>query len=122
MSTNDQTEHVTDAEKSAKINPTKLMTDNEAWKPFLAFTFMIIVLFDFVIAPASMGMSHISVTNLVPMLQGLDKEVQQQLIAANSQTWKPLTLGDGVGMFYLAIGAILTGVAIFGPGGRSAGK
>ncbi|MGL5013328.1 MAG: hypothetical protein ACRC6V_03435 [Bacteroidales bacterium] len=122
MTTDCKNEPVVDTESADKPHTTNVVIDNEAWKPFLAFTFMIIVLFDFVIAPSSMGMSHISVTNLVPMLQGLDKEVQQQLIAANSQTWKPLTLGDGVGMFYLAIGAILTGVAIFGPGGRSAGK
>lgn len=100
----------------------KVILDDETWKPFLAFTFMVIVFFDFVVAPAFMGINRMSMETLLPLMVGLDKDVQQQIITANFQTWKPLTLGDGVGMFYLAVGAILTGVAIFGPGGKSAGR
>lgn len=88
------------------------------WKPFLAFAFMIVIIFDFVIAPVYFGFARMGMEKLIPLIQTMEPSVQQQIITANSQVWKPLTMSDGVGMFYLCIGAILTGVAIAGPGGR----
>lgn len=58
------------------------------WRPMMAWSYMIITLFDFIVAPA--GWAYIQATQ--------DGAVTQQ--------WVPLTLGSG-GLFHLAMGAIL---------------
>lgn len=60
------------------------------WRPLMAFTYMAIILFDFLIAP----ILNVLATHYFGM---------------NLGTWKPLTMAEG-GMFHIAMGAIL-GVA-----------
>lgn len=66
------------------------------WRPVMAFVFMAIIIFDFIIAPI-----------LWSLLQAF---FEGSVIHA----WAPLTLGSG-GMFYIAMGGIL-GVAAFSRG------
>lgn len=89
-----------------------------AWKPLLATVFCLIILFDFAIAPAYIGKTRVPADELAILVKDLDVESRHMIIEYNTRVWKPLTLSDGVGMFYLAIGSILTGVAVFGHRGK----
>jgi hypothetical protein len=58
------------------------------WRPMMAIVYMIVILFDFIIAP-----SLWSIVQIVGM-------------GVVSQQWVPLTLGSG-GLFHVAMGAVL---------------
>ena len=75
---------------------TKLFSDNwmqSRWRPMMGFTYMLICIFDFIIAPV--------LWSLVQALQAGNVTLQ----------WNPLTLIAG-GFFHIAMGAVL-GVAAF---------
>ena len=75
---------------------TKLFSDNwmqSRWRPMMGFTYMLICIFDFIIAPV--------LWSLVQALQAGNITLQ----------WNPLTLIAG-GFFHIAMGAVL-GVAAF---------
>jgi len=64
------------------------------WRPAAGFVYLIICLFDFVIAPI-----------LIPLINFK--------FGIGVGNWKPLSISDGVGTLHLAFGAIL-GAAAFG--------
>lgn len=66
------------------------------WRPAMGWTYMVICIFDMMIAPI-----------LWSLLQAIDKGVV-------SQQWNPLTL-QGAGLFHLAMGAVL-GIAAWSRG------
>jgi hypothetical protein len=75
------------------------MTDQEnwlntKWRPSMGWMYMLVCIFDFVVAPMLWTMFQI-------MGNG---KVESQ--------WKPLTL-EGAGLFHMAMGAIL-GIAVYG--------
>lgn len=67
---------------------------NTKWRPSMGWMYMVVCIFDFVIAPVLWTMFQI---------MG-DGKVETQ--------WKPLTL-EGAGLFHMAMGAIL-GIAVYG--------
>lgn len=67
---------------------------NRWWRPLMAYTYIAICIFDFIIAPIGWG--------IVQSMQGI------KLTAA----WDPITL-KGAGLFHAAMGAIL-GVTAWG--------
>lgn len=77
----------------AKSDPYKYSFIKSQWRPMIAFTYMFIVLFDFIIAPILWNM------------------LQAGWLEIIISQWEPLTLKGG-GMFHVSIGAIL-GVAAF---------
>lgn len=101
-----------------------------SWKPLLATAFVLIIVFDFMIAPGYIGYNRTELPELVKQVASVCKdsddeakqkecnELRKYLIDQNYRSWKPLTLSDGVGLFYLAIGSILTGVAVYGHRGK----
>lgn len=75
---------------------TKMFSDNwmqSRWRPMMGFTYMLICIFDFIVAPV--------LWSLVQALQAGNVTLQ----------WNPLTLIAG-GFFHIAMGAVL-GVAAF---------
>lgn len=90
---------------------------HHSWKPLAATVYLAICIFDFIVVPMWIGVSR-SVENEMAMLQqmqGMDVQVQIQMIATYKQhyRWEPNTLKWG-GIFHFAFGAILTGVALTG--------
>jgi len=67
---------------------------NKTWRPLMAYTYIVICIFDFIIAP--IGWS------IVQSMQG----------TMLTQPWPPITL-QGAGLFHAAMGAIL-GVTAWG--------
>jgi hypothetical protein len=67
---------------------------NTKWRPSMGWMYMLVCIFDFVVAPVLWTMFQI---------MG-DGKVESQ--------WKPLTL-EGAGLFHMAMGAIL-GIAVYG--------
>lgn len=81
---------------------------NRTWRPAAAVVYLIICLFDFVIAPAFMGFKSSNIAMMSQSLKGLDPAVAIAIIQ-NRTPWIPLTM-QGSGLFHVAFGAIL-GVA-----------
>lgn len=81
---------------------------NRTWRPAAAVVYLIICLFDFVIAPAFMGFKSANIAQMANSLKGLDSAVAIAIIQ-NRTPWIPLTM-QGSGLFHVAFGAIL-GVA-----------
>lgn len=81
---------------------------NKTWRPAAAVVYLIICLFDFVIAPAFMGFKSANISVMAQSLKGLDPAVAIAIIQ-NRTPWVPLTM-QGSGLFHVAFGAIL-GVA-----------
>ena len=81
---------------------------NRTWRPSAAVVYLIICLFDFVIAPAFMGFKSSNIAQMSQSLKGLDPAVAIAIIQ-NRTPWVPLTM-QGSGLFHVAFGAIL-GVA-----------
>jgi hypothetical protein len=78
------------------------------WRPCAAIVYLIICLFDFIIAPLLFGMRTEGSQTLANSVKGLDSDIAISIIHASSP-WEPLTL-KGSGLFHVAFGAIL-GVA-----------
>lgn len=81
---------------------------NRTWRPAAAIVYLIICLFDFIIAPAFMGFKSTNIAQMAASLKGLDPTVAIALVQ-NRTPWIPLTM-QGSGLFHVAFGAIL-GVA-----------
>lgn len=81
---------------------------NRTWRPAAAVVYLIICLFDFVIAPAFMGFKSANIAQMAASLKGLDPAVAIAIVQ-NRTPWIPLTM-QGSGLFHVAFGAIL-GVA-----------
>jgi hypothetical protein len=81
---------------------------NRTWRPAAAVVYLLICLFDFIIAPAFMGFKSASIAQMAVAVKDLEPTVASALIAARTP-WEPLTL-QGSGLFHVAFGAIL-GVA-----------
>lgn len=81
---------------------------NRTWRPAAAVVYLMICLFDFIIAPAFMGFKSANIAQLAGSVKGLDPAVAIAIIQ-NRTPWQPLTL-QGSGLFHVAFGAIL-GVA-----------
>jgi len=81
---------------------------NRSWRPAAAVVYLIICMFDFVIAPAFMGFKSSNIAMMSQSLKGLDPAVAIAIIQ-NRTPWIPLTM-QGSGLFHVAFGAIL-GVA-----------
>lgn len=81
---------------------------NRTWRPAAAVVYLIICLFDFIIAPAFMGFKSANISQMATSIKGLDPAVAIALIQ-NRTPWVPLTM-QGSGLFHVAFGAIL-GVA-----------
>jgi len=87
------------------------------WKLACAIVYLIICIFDFLIMPAyvmtySKEMDYSQLYAQVASME--NPQAQVALIGKidyKLQTWDPITL-QGAGMFHLAFGAILTGVAM----------
>ena len=83
----------------------------KCWRPAAAITFLVVVVFDFIIMPVfinltSAGNNYQEVFN---QLNNLDKEVQVELVKRidiEKREWEPITLAAG-GVFYACFGAIL---------------
>lgn len=88
------------------------------WKPLIATAFSAIIVFDFIVAPAYLGYKRLSMTELTAIIKDLPLETQKLLIEQNFRSWSPLTLNDSYGVFFIAICAILAGVAMYGHKGK----
>jgi Holin of 3TMs, for gene-transfer release len=84
-------EYVESVEKSEKIAEQWLDTK---WRPMMGWTYMLICIFDFLLAPIFWSI------------------IQATQHGQVNVEWQPLTL-QGAGLFHLAMGAIL-GIAAFG--------
>lgn len=62
------------------------------WRPFVAFSYVAIILFDFIIGPIGWSVLHAMLTGTV------------------ATAWAPLTLGGG-GLFHVAINTLLSASA-----------
>ncbi len=78
------------------------------WRPLAALTYLIINLFDFIVAPIWVGMTKETTSQLVNAIVHLNPTVQAIMVAPKPG-WQPLTLLGG-GIFHISFGAIL-GVA-----------
>lgn len=81
---------------------------NRTWRPAAAVVYLMICLFDFIVAPAFMGFKSANIVQMANSIKGLDPAIAIALIQ-NRTPWQPLTL-QGSGLFHVAFGAIL-GVA-----------
>ena len=71
------------------------------WRPLCAFTYIIIILFDFIVFPIYKEINK--------DISGYSEKVQIEMVKKEEYT--PMTLKGG-GMFHLAMGALLTGAAV----------
>lgn len=86
------------------------------WRPMLAGTYIVIVIFDFMIMPVVIEKFNEKESNSVAVELALKftdpaAQVQALKIFAEKRTWSPLTIMGG-GLFHLAMGALLTGAAV----------
>lgn len=85
------------------------------WRPCMAFVYLGVVLFDFIIMPVYIEYHNKGVD--LSKIQDLDKlnAVSQveaiKQINLGERAWEPISLGAG-GLFHIAMGAILTGAAV----------
>ena len=79
----------------------------ENWRPAAAVIYLIICLFDFILAPTFMFLTRETTDHLVRVLvdSNLDPSVQAIMVQPRA-AWVPLTL-QGAGMFHIAFGGIL---------------
>lgn len=82
----------------------------ELWKRYLAYSYILINLADFIVLPVWTKATRPSLEYILTLTK-LDPAAQA--LALQSLEWQPLTLANG-GLFHIAMGAILTGVAVAG--------
>lgn len=91
------------------------------WKVACAVVYLVICVFDFLIMPLMMTnySQRVDFTDVYTQINTMANSNAQvaliQKIDYKVQTWQPLTL-QGAGMFHIAFGAILTGVAMSATG------
>ena len=87
------------------------------WKVSCAVVYLVICIFDFLIMPSYFMMysKEMDYTEVYAQIASLENSQAQVALIGKIdyklQTWDPITL-QGAGMFHLAFGAILTGVAM----------
>lgn len=86
------------------------------WRPMLAITYIIIVIFDFMIMPIVIENfnergSDAQAVELALKFSEPSAQIQALKTFAEKRSWSPLTL-MGAGMFHVAFGALLTGAAV----------
>ena len=87
------------------------------WKVSCAVVYLVICIFDFLIMPGMLTQfsENIDYSQLYAQVNAMENYQAQvallNKVDYNVQTWSPLTL-QGAGMFHIAFGAILTGVAM----------
>lgn len=77
------------------------------WKMGMAFVYTLVVVCDFIIFPAWVGITRTGFLELVQAMDGLDAEVQKHLLEISRKEYNPFTLKGG-GLFHVSFGAILT--------------
>jgi hypothetical protein len=109
--------HKYEADTSYEKRDEKRDFMHHSWKPLAATVYLFICIFDFVIVPAWIGFSRDPLEQkiLVDSMQGLEPQVQMEIVRTYSEhyRWESMTMQYG-GIFHLAFGAILTGVAVTG--------
>ncbi len=78
------------------------------WRPLAAMVYLVICIFDFIVAPVITGIDNVPPHELSRAVVNLDPQVGAIIATAKPQ-WQPLTL-QGSGLFHISFGAIL-GVA-----------
>ena len=94
-----------------------------SWRPWMAFIYMIICLFDFVIAPILTGMYFSAIQPEFIIPAGFNQTAALELIKSVQQVyvpWAPITLAAG-GLFHMSMGAIL-GITSFTRGQEKVAK
>lgn len=86
------------------------------WRPALAFSYIIICLFDFIVMPAIVEANNVEKGNLVEIAESINKindaaQVKAIEVVLAPREWEPKTL-DGGAFFHIAMLSILTGAAI----------
>lgn len=101
--------------KTLSLEEQKLRDESakHGWKRVAAYVYLIVCIFDFLIAPSWIGLQREDYMEMILAVSKLDPMVQIGIINQEMKYWEPLTLIGG-GIFHLAFGAILTGVAITG--------
>ena len=87
------------------------------WRPMLAGTYILLVIFDFLIMPIVIEVantresSNAQAVELALKFKDPTSQIQALKTFAENRVWSPLTLMGG-GMFHVAFGALLTGAAV----------
>jgi len=92
------------------------LKDNEGWKPFLAFVYAFICLFDFVVVPVWIGLNrptNASIDHRLHQihLNNMGDDIAREMVKPLTYQHEPFTLKGG-GLFHLSFGALLTGSAL----------
>lgn len=93
-----------------KIKKTNENGFQKYWRPAVAVVYLLICIFDFIIAPSWVGLQRETTEQLVKSIKDLPTETQI-ILATDAPRWEPLTLMGG-GFFHIAFGAIITGAAV----------
>lgn len=83
------------------------------WRAGLAFIYSVVVVFDFIIAPAFVGLTRVDLFELILLIDHLPVDLQREIIHQAYSPVTPYTL-QGSGLFHLSFGALLTGAAVTG--------
>jgi hypothetical protein len=81
------------------------------WRAGLAFVYSLVCVFDFIVAPAWLGLHRPVMSELLIQLNGFSPEIQNRIIETAFRSHNPYTL-QGSGLVHLSFGALLTGAAI----------
>lgn len=76
------------------------------WRPAAAVIYLLICLFDFIIAPTYFGVTEQPISAIIETIKELPPETQRVVLSMELSQWDPLTL-KGSGLFHIAFGAIL---------------
>jgi hypothetical protein len=84
------------------------------WRPIVAYTYIIICIFDFILMPMWYEISNttVNIRDSVDLSLKYAPEYQEKVLVGltTKRVWQPLTL-DTAGTFHLAFGAILGAAA-----------
>lgn len=92
------------------------LKENEGWKPFLAFVYALICVFDFIVVPVWIGLNRPSNAKIEERLHQIHQHqmspaLAQEMVKPLTYQHEPFTLKGG-GLFHLSFGALLTGSAL----------
>ena len=93
-----------------KIEKTNESGFQKYWRPSVAVVYLLICIFDFIIAPSWVGLQRETTEQITNSIKDLPTETQI-ILATDAPRWEPLTLMGG-GFFHIAFGAIITGAAV----------
>lgn len=81
------------------------------WKAGLAFTYSLIVVFDFIVVPTWLGWHRPSMSELLIQMQTFTPDMQLRIMETAYRAHIPYTLQNS-GLVHIAFGALLTGSAL----------